>query len=385
MGALGYMTLSTYIIYRLTHHINNTTGNIVSASVSIPYGIKLHDLVSSIIHFTVLFELLGFISFARFHIILCGSAPRRHAIGWMERSVPVHIIILHSRIQPFQRFAMPVQRQSPCQHHRRRPQLCRSHGIHSDDRHYLSHKETPSLTYIHHQSHLAYHLHNDHRRYCPPRFQPYCCGIPRLGTPLATFVFPDDVSHDHCGIQHYGSVNACRGSYPCIFSDNVHRCIPVWHRRRCEMHIRLCRVGLCHVKTRFTTQRDIPPAYHTALQNRHRIVKHNSLRTDDIHRMHHIGLMRTLCSISNSFRSHISHRHSRTKHGHNTRSVSHRQSHYHRIDVHRPRRSNHIRLRNPCPQQRRKPYFQEKRSRCLTVPVFSLPQHLMLEDTWIFC
>lgn len=63
MGALGYMTLSTYIIYRLTHHINNTTGNIVSASVSIPYGMKLHDLVSSIIHFTVLFELLGFISF----------------------------------------------------------------------------------------------------------------------------------------------------------------------------------------------------------------------------------------------------------------------------------------------------------------------------------
>lgn len=77
MGALGYMTLSTYIIYRLTHHINNTNGNIVSASVSIPYGMKLHDLVSSIIHFTVLFELLGFISF--YVALLLAGTP---SAGW---------------------------------------------------------------------------------------------------------------------------------------------------------------------------------------------------------------------------------------------------------------------------------------------------------------
>lgn len=63
LGALGYMTLSSYIIYRISHHVNSSTDNVVGASISIPYGMDLHDLVSNIIHFTLIFELIGFVSF----------------------------------------------------------------------------------------------------------------------------------------------------------------------------------------------------------------------------------------------------------------------------------------------------------------------------------
>lgn len=63
LGGIGYMTVSSYIIYRLTHHAGNYTGKVVSTSIAVPYGMKLRELVNNIIHFTFIFELLGFLSF----------------------------------------------------------------------------------------------------------------------------------------------------------------------------------------------------------------------------------------------------------------------------------------------------------------------------------
>ncbi len=63
IGGVGYMTMSSYIIYRLTHHSDQYSDKVVSTSIAIPYGMKLHDLVNNIIHFTLIFEVLGFISF----------------------------------------------------------------------------------------------------------------------------------------------------------------------------------------------------------------------------------------------------------------------------------------------------------------------------------
>lgn len=62
LGGIGYMTMSSYIIYRITHHADYTKA-VVGATFSRPVGIKLQDLISNIIHFTFIFEILGFISF----------------------------------------------------------------------------------------------------------------------------------------------------------------------------------------------------------------------------------------------------------------------------------------------------------------------------------
>lgn len=63
LGGIGYMTLSSYIIFRLTHHASGYSSKVVSASIAMPVGMKLSDIVNNVIHFTFLFELLGFVSF----------------------------------------------------------------------------------------------------------------------------------------------------------------------------------------------------------------------------------------------------------------------------------------------------------------------------------
>ena len=63
LGAIGYMTLSSYILFRLTHHATNYTGKMVNASIGVPYGMKLRDLINNVVHFTVIFEAVGFVMF----------------------------------------------------------------------------------------------------------------------------------------------------------------------------------------------------------------------------------------------------------------------------------------------------------------------------------
>lgn len=63
LGGIGYMTLSSYIIYRLTHHAAGPSTRVVSTSIQVPYGMNLSDLVSNVIHFTIIFEVLGFVAF----------------------------------------------------------------------------------------------------------------------------------------------------------------------------------------------------------------------------------------------------------------------------------------------------------------------------------
>lgn len=55
------MTMSSYIIFRITHHAGYTQP-VMGTSISRPQGMRLRDLVNNIVHFTLIFELLGFIS-----------------------------------------------------------------------------------------------------------------------------------------------------------------------------------------------------------------------------------------------------------------------------------------------------------------------------------
>lgn len=62
IGGIGYMTMSSYIIFRVTHHAGYTR-SVMNTAISRPQGMRLNDLVSTIVHFTFVIELLGFISF----------------------------------------------------------------------------------------------------------------------------------------------------------------------------------------------------------------------------------------------------------------------------------------------------------------------------------
>lgn len=63
-GAIGYMTMSSYIMFRLTHHSTVHCSRVMNTAIQIPCGMRLPELVNNVVHFTILLELLGFISFA---------------------------------------------------------------------------------------------------------------------------------------------------------------------------------------------------------------------------------------------------------------------------------------------------------------------------------
>lgn len=61
IGGMGYMTLSSYIFYRLTHHCAKVSNDILSTSVAAPSGMSIRTLMSNIVLFTFIFESIGFI------------------------------------------------------------------------------------------------------------------------------------------------------------------------------------------------------------------------------------------------------------------------------------------------------------------------------------
>ncbi len=77
IGGIGYMTMSSYIFFRISHHAGYDNRLLVDTSFSRPHGMPLQDLVNNIIHFTFIFELLGFISF--FFALHNAAAP---LAGW---------------------------------------------------------------------------------------------------------------------------------------------------------------------------------------------------------------------------------------------------------------------------------------------------------------
>ena len=61
IGGMGYMTMSSYIFYRLTHHCAKISNDILSTSVAAPSGMSIRTLMSNIVLFTFAFEGIGFI------------------------------------------------------------------------------------------------------------------------------------------------------------------------------------------------------------------------------------------------------------------------------------------------------------------------------------
>ncbi|MCH3924353.1 MAG: hypothetical protein LKE30_05500 [Bacteroidales bacterium] len=59
MGGIGYMTLSSYIMYRMTHHFMRIKNGVMRASFTLPAEFDMQTLVRDVIKFTFIIELVG--------------------------------------------------------------------------------------------------------------------------------------------------------------------------------------------------------------------------------------------------------------------------------------------------------------------------------------
>ena len=59
LGGIGYMTLSSFIMYNLTHHFMRIKNGVMRATFSIPVEFNMQSLVKSIVWFSLFFEVIG--------------------------------------------------------------------------------------------------------------------------------------------------------------------------------------------------------------------------------------------------------------------------------------------------------------------------------------
>lgn len=59
LGGIGYMTMSSFVMLRLTKHFSMIKKNIIEAEFSIPGNININNLVQSIVYFTFFLEFIG--------------------------------------------------------------------------------------------------------------------------------------------------------------------------------------------------------------------------------------------------------------------------------------------------------------------------------------
>ncbi len=59
LGGLGYMTLTSFMMYRLTHHFVRIKNGVMRTTFAIPIEFTMPSLVKNIIWFSLIFELIG--------------------------------------------------------------------------------------------------------------------------------------------------------------------------------------------------------------------------------------------------------------------------------------------------------------------------------------
>lgn len=141
IGGIGYMTMSSYIFFRISHHADYR-GSLVNASLSRPHGMSIQDLVSNIIHFTLIFEILGFISF---YISLKYSGIPLP--GWNAIFLSISSFCT-AGFSPFSDSLYSFN--SNIAINRGYPKLCRRDGIYSNNRYAIQNQEMQLLPYLYH-------------------------------------------------------------------------------------------------------------------------------------------------------------------------------------------------------------------------------------------
>lgn len=77
IGGIGYMTLCSYLFYRITHHLLKFSSDVMRTSLTMPTGISLKTLMKNVLLFTFAFEVVGFV--ALYIILRCADV---HMPAW---------------------------------------------------------------------------------------------------------------------------------------------------------------------------------------------------------------------------------------------------------------------------------------------------------------
>ncbi|HBY02476.1 MAG TPA: potassium transporter KtrB, partial [Rikenellaceae bacterium] len=80
LGGIGYMTMSSFIMLRLTKHFTMIKKHILEAEFSIPGNININNLVQSVVYFTFIFEFFGAILLYIFFLQSGADSPVWSAI-----------------------------------------------------------------------------------------------------------------------------------------------------------------------------------------------------------------------------------------------------------------------------------------------------------------
>ncbi len=80
LGGMGYMTISSYLMLHLTHRMSNRSRTVITAAIPTPYGMSLTSIISNVVHFTIAFEVLGFLSLWAAFACAGTDVPAWHAL-----------------------------------------------------------------------------------------------------------------------------------------------------------------------------------------------------------------------------------------------------------------------------------------------------------------
>lgn len=62
MGAIGYMTISSFLMLHLTRKMSDRSSRIMGSTISTPFGMSMGSVIDNIVRFTFLIEAVGFVA-----------------------------------------------------------------------------------------------------------------------------------------------------------------------------------------------------------------------------------------------------------------------------------------------------------------------------------
>lgn len=80
LGAIGYMTVSSYLMLHLTRHMSVRNFEVIRTTLAAPSGMGLNTLVNNVIHFTFIIEAVGFVLLWITFGVLGVELPAWHAV-----------------------------------------------------------------------------------------------------------------------------------------------------------------------------------------------------------------------------------------------------------------------------------------------------------------
>lgn len=80
LGGIGYMTLSTFVMYRITHHFVGMRAKAFQTQFAVPECVSMGNMVNNIVRYTLVFEVVGALALYLFFVHAGVSQPMWSAV-----------------------------------------------------------------------------------------------------------------------------------------------------------------------------------------------------------------------------------------------------------------------------------------------------------------